>query len=173
MPRMAQHLGIIAGNGAYPIELARSARDHGVERIVVAAFVGETRPEIAEVADTVEWIRVGQLGRLIAVLTDAGVREAVMAGQIAPRNLFDLRPDFKALMVLARLKRRNAESIFGAIADELAAAGITLLPATTHMEHRLVRAHDDAPALPIVGPAPRIVPALDPVFVDALDLVLA
>jgi DUF1009 family protein len=57
-----------------------------------------------------------------------------MAGQIAPQNLFDLRPDFKTLLLLARLKRRNAESIFAAIGDELALAGITLLPATSFLE---------------------------------------
>jgi DUF1009 family protein len=57
-----------------------------------------------------------------------------MAGQIAPKNLFDLRPDFKTLLLLARLKRRNAESIFAAIGDELESAGITLLSATSFLE---------------------------------------
>ena len=57
-----------------------------------------------------------------------------MAGQIAPKNLFDLRPDWKTLLLLARLKRRNAESIFAAIGDELARAQITLLPATSFLE---------------------------------------
>jgi DUF1009 family protein len=61
----------------------------------------------------------------------------MMAGQISPANLFDLRPDVRALVLLARLKRRNAESIFGAIADELASAGVTLLPATTFLENHL------------------------------------
>ena len=60
-----------------------------------------------------------------------------MAGQIAPRNLFDLRPDWKALLLLARLKQRNAESIFSAIADELAKVNIDLLPATSFLEDSL------------------------------------
>ena len=68
-----------------------------------------------------------------------------MAGQIAPKNLFDLRPDWKALLVLAKLKRRNAESIFSAIADELAKVGVDLLPATTFLENYL------APAGSIAG----------------------
>ena len=63
-----------------------------------------------------------------------------MAGQIAPKNLFDLRPDWKTLLLLARLKRRNAESIFAAIGDELAQAGITLLPATSFLEDCLAPA---------------------------------
>ena len=62
-------------------------------------------------------MRVGQLGRLLKFFRENAVSQAVMAGQIAPRNLFDLRPDWKALLLLARLKQRNAESIFGAIAD--------------------------------------------------------
>ena len=68
-----------------------------------------------------------------------------MAGQIAPKNLFDLRPDWKALLMLARLKERNAESIFAAIADELRKIGIELLPATSFLEDYL------APAGLIVG----------------------
>lgn len=146
---MDHPFGIIAGNGSYPLTLARNARRAGRSRIVVAAFEKETRAEIAEVADDVAWMRVGQLGRLIKYLSGQGVREAVMAGQIAPSNLFDLRPDMKALLLLGRLPTRNAESIFGAIGDELAKAGITLVPATTHMEDSL------APAGVICGPPLR------------------
>ena len=62
-----------------------------------------------------------------------------MAGQINPKHLFDLRPDAKALLLLARLKTRNAESIFGAIADELGKNGVTLLPATTFLDDCLAR----------------------------------
>src|SRR3954453_4188680 len=85
-------------------------------------------------------MRVGQLGRLFNYFKSAGLRLAIMAGKIAPKNLFDLRPDMKALVLLARLKRRNAESIFGAIADELARAGVELLPATTLRDELLAPA---------------------------------
>jgi DUF1009 family protein len=127
-------LGLIAGNNAYPLILAREARAAGVIRIAAVAFTGETDPKLAELVDDIEWMRVGQLGRMVASLKAKGVREAVMAGQIHPSNLFNLRPDLKALMLLGKLRTRNAETIFGAIADELAKAGVTLLPATTHME---------------------------------------
>src|SRR5260370_37008252 len=60
-----------------------------------------------------------------------------MAGQIAPKNLFDLRPDVKALVVLAKLKQRNAESIFTAVADELKKVDVDLLPATTFLKNNL------------------------------------
>jgi len=130
-------LGLIAGNNAYPLILAREARAAGVRRIVAAAFTGETDPKLAELVDEIEWMRVGQLGRMIAWFKSQGTREAVMAGQIHPGNLFDLRPDLKALMLLGKLRTRNAETIFGAIADELAKAGVTLLQATAHMEKYL------------------------------------
>lgn len=127
-------LGLIAGNGNYPFATVRAARRAGVGRIVVAAFTGETNPALADEVDVIEWLRVGQLGRLIKFFAKAGVRDAIMAGQIAPKNLFDLRPDLRALMLLGKLKLRHAESIFGAIGDELAKDGITLLPATRFLE---------------------------------------
>jgi DUF1009 family protein len=113
-------LAIIAGNGAYPGFVAAAARAAGVKRIVAAAFTGETDPGLTSQVDTIEWLRVGQLARLLDFFRRSGVRHAMMAGQIAPKNLFDLRPDWKALLLLARLKKKNAETIFGAIADELA-----------------------------------------------------
>src|SRR5438477_455797 len=67
----------------------------------------------------------------------ARAQAAMMAGQIAPRNLFDLHPDWRALLLLAKLKQRNAESIFRAIAGELEKIGLALLPATTFLEDSL------------------------------------
>ncbi|HKP92317.1 MAG TPA: UDP-2,3-diacylglucosamine diphosphatase LpxI [Chthoniobacterales bacterium] len=133
-------LGIIAGNGVYPRLLADAARRAGVKRIVAAAFTDETDDALAAKVDEINWMRVGQLGKLISSFRGAGVAHAIMAGQIAPKNLFDLRPDWKTLLLLARLKRRNAESIFAAIGDELARAGITLLPATSFLEESLAPA---------------------------------
>jgi UDP-2,3-diacylglucosamine hydrolase len=142
-------LGIIAGNGIYPFLVARAARQQGVSAIHVAAFEGETRPDLAELADSISWMRVGQLGRLLKFFEKAGVRQAIMAGQIAPKNLFDLRPDFKALLIIGSLKERNAQTLFGAVADELGKAGVELLPATTYLEEAL------APLGLIAGPKPN------------------
>jgi DUF1009 family protein len=133
-------LGIIAGNGVYPRLLVDAARRAGVKRIVAAAFTDETDDRLADKVDEIHWMRVGQLGKLIACFRNAGVSDAIMAGQIAPKNLFDLRPDWKTLLLLARLKRRNAESIFAAIGDELARANICLLPATSFLEDCLAPA---------------------------------
>jgi UDP-2,3-diacylglucosamine hydrolase len=130
-------LGIIAGNGVYPRLLADAARKAGVKKIIAAAFTNETHPVLAQHVDLIEWMRVGQLNRLLKFFNEHKVHYAVMAGQIAPKNLFDLRPDLKALMLLGKLKQRNAESIFAAIADELARIDVDLLPATTFLEDSL------------------------------------
>ena len=142
-------LGIIAGNGAYPFLVAKAARLRGVSAIHVAAFENETRAELAEEADSIEWMRVGQLSRLLKYFEKVGVERVIMAGQIAPKNLFDLRPDLKVLMVLSRLKKRNAETLFGALGDELAKVGVQLLPATTFLEDSL------ATEGLIAGPKPK------------------
>jgi DUF1009 family protein len=133
-------LGIIAGNGVYPRLLADAARKDGVKKIIAAAFTKETDPILAQHVDLIEWMRVGQLNRLLKFFNEHKVHHAIMAGQIAPKNLFDLRPDLKALLLLGKLKERNAESIFAAIADELARIDIDLLPATTFLEDCLASA---------------------------------
>jgi UDP-2,3-diacylglucosamine hydrolase len=130
-------LGIIAGNGVYPRLLADSARKAGVKKIVAVAFTGETDPALVRHADLFEWMRVGQLNRLLKFFRTHDIHHAIMAGQIAPKNLFDLQPDWKALLLLGKLKERNAESIFAAIADELAKIDVELLPATTFLEDSL------------------------------------
>lgn len=132
-------LGIIAGNGVYPRLLAVGARKAGVKKIIAAAFTDETDPVLEQHVDVLEWMRVGQLGRLLKFLRGQNIHQAIMAGQIAPKNLFDLRPDLKALMLLGKLKQRNAESIFAAIADELAKIEVDLLPATTFLEDSLAQ----------------------------------
>lgn len=133
-----EKLGLIAGKGLYPRLVLDEVRKAGGIPVAIAAFEGETSPELAAEADHSEWLRVGQIGKMLKFFKETGVTHAMMAGQISPQRLFNLRPDFKALMLLAKLKERNAESIFGAIADELGASGIELLPAITFLDSHLV-----------------------------------
>jgi DUF1009 family protein len=134
----ARSIGIIAGNGFYPETFVRAARKaEPASRLIAVAFENETRPDLEPQVDSLQWFRVGQLSKLIKFFLKEGVKEAVMMGQISPKNLFDLRPDMRILMMLARVKKRNAETLFGAIAEEMAKDGITLLPATTFLEDHL------------------------------------
>ena len=127
-------LGIIAGRGVYPRILAASAKQQGVRRVFAAAFRGETDRRICQVADEVSWVHLGSLGALLDAFKASGVRKAVMAGQIKPTHLFQLRMDCRMIDLLKRLRERNADTIFGALADEMASIGVELLPAYLFME---------------------------------------
>lgn len=130
MTETTETLGIIAGNRALPLVAAQQARALGVKRIIAVGLEGETDPALARHVDEIVWIKVGQLSKLISAFTTRGVKRCVMVGQVTPRNLFEVRPDLRALAVLLRLKERNAHTIFGAIADELAKDGVELVELT-------------------------------------------
>jgi len=123
-------LGIIAGNRSLPLDFARQARAAGIKKLVAVAFENETEPDLAGLVDEIVWLRVGQLSKMISAFTDRGVKQCVMVGQIAPKNLFDLRPDLRAVALLLKLKEKNAHTIFGAIAEELKKDGVELIDAT-------------------------------------------
>ena len=123
-------LGIIAGNRSLPLVLAREARTAGVEHLVAVAFEKETDPHLESLVDVMKWLRVGQLSKLINIFKEYEVSQCVMVGQIAPKNLFDLRPDLRALKLLSSLTEKNAHSIFSGIAEELSKEGIELMEAT-------------------------------------------
>lgn len=122
-------LGLIAGNGQFPLLLARALRQRG-HWLVVAAFEGEADRQIEPLADELEWVGVAQLNRLIKVFTHRGVTRAFMAGGVTPANLFkNLAFDLRGLALAARVKIRNAETIFGGVAAEFQKDGVELLDA--------------------------------------------
>jgi len=132
-------LTLIAGQGRYPLLVAENARSAGIPLRLIG-FDEETAPELIELFPESERriIKVGQLGKMLKALTVFDSGYALMAGQITPRRLFKgLRPDIKAAQILFSLKRRNAETIFGAIATEIAALGITLLDARSFLDDQL------------------------------------
>jgi len=129
MEQRPETLGIIAGSKSLPLELAANARSAGVARIVAIAFKGETHRRIEEVCDEVTWLNVGQMQALVDNFKKANVSKCVMAGQIAPWNLFRLRPDSRARSLLSGLEHKNAHTIFGAIAEDLARDAIELISA--------------------------------------------
>lgn len=132
-------VALIAGQGRYPALVAESIRAAGVPLRLVA-MDEETSPELqATFAESDRaLIKVGQVGALLKALKRFDAGYAYMAGQVSPRRLFSgLHPDLKALAILATLKRRNAETIFGAIANEIEAIGIHLLDARAFIDAHL------------------------------------
>jgi UDP-2,3-diacylglucosamine hydrolase len=130
--------GLIAGNGRFPTMVLEGARARGVE-MVVAAIKEETSPEIEKLAARVEWIGVGQLGRMLNFFKREKVTHAIMAGQVKHHQIFRLNalPDLRMIKMLARLATRNTDSLLGAVADELAGEGITLVDSTAFLEKYL------------------------------------
>lgn len=134
-----QPLALIAGQGIYPQLVARAARAARVP-VRLIAFEEETAPDLVNAFAPTErrLLKVGQLGAMLKALEDFGAKYALMAGQITPRRLFKgLHPDLKATRILLSLRRRNAETIFGAIAAEIEKLGVTLLDARAFLDDQL------------------------------------
>lgn len=132
-------VALIAGQGIYPILVAQAIRHAGVP-LKLIAFDEETRPDLVNSFAEADrrTLLVGQLGKMLKTLEDFDAGYALMAGQITPRRLFKgLHPDLKATKILFSLKRRNAETIFGAIAKEIEAIGVTLLDARSFLDDHL------------------------------------
>ncbi len=132
-------VAVIAGKEIYPKLTLDSIREQGLP-VRLIAFEGETRQDVIDSFPEGEAvvIKVGQLGRLLRAIRDFGVGYAMMVGQVTPRRLFKgLHPDTKAVMLLARLKEKNAESIFGAVSDEVEKLGAEMLDARSFLDHEL------------------------------------
>ncbi|HEX3353938.1 MAG TPA: UDP-2,3-diacylglucosamine diphosphatase LpxI [Terriglobales bacterium] len=138
---MAERIGLIAGNGKFPLLVLDAARAQGLE-VVVAAIKEETFPEIeSHGASAVHWLSLGELSRLIETFQREGVRRAVMAGQVKHKQIFSsIRPDWRLAKLLLSVGTRNTDSLLGAIAKTLADEGITLENSTAFLEPLLARA---------------------------------
>lgn len=134
MNDVPESLIIIAGRDAYPIMLAKAARNAGVKRIVVLGFKGETRREIIPLVDEIHWMHLGSIKLFMEKLSETGIKQCVMVGQIAPKNLFTVRMDKMALDMFRRLESKNAHTIFGAIVAAIENLGIEVLPGNSFME---------------------------------------
>ena len=137
-------LGLIAGNGRFPFLALEGARRLGHD-VTIVAIREETSPalEAAAAGDPpadVHWVSLGQLGKCITILRDAGVTRAVMAGQVKHTRLFSgIVPDLTLLKALSRLKTKNTDALISAVADVLADHGIELQNSTTFLQPFLAR----------------------------------
>jgi DUF1009 family protein len=144
---MAERLGLIAGNGRFPLLVLDAARARGYE-VVVAAIKEETFPEIEQraaanshgAAARVHWMSLGELSKLIETFHREGVSQAIMAGQVKHKQIFSsIRPDWRLAKLLLNLRTRNTDALIGAVAKVLADEGITLRNSTELLEPLLAR----------------------------------
>lgn len=141
MPAQNEKLGLIAGNGKFPFLVLDAARAQGYD-VIVAAIKEEASPEISQQgAAAVHWLSLGELSRLIETFQQAGVRRAVMAGQVKHKQIFSsIRPDWRLAKLLLSLTARNTDSLLGAVAKVLSDEGIVLEKSTWLLEPLLVKA---------------------------------
>jgi len=134
-------LGLIAGNGRFPFLVLDAARTQGYD-VVVAAIKEEAFPEIeSHGANSVHWLSLGELSKLIETFQREGVTRAVMAGQVKHKQIFSsIRPDWRLAKLLFSLTTRNTDSLLGAVAKVLADEGIVLENSTALLEPLLAKA---------------------------------
>ena len=129
-----ERLGLIAGNGRFPIIFADNARKMGYQ-VSAVAHEGETDPELAKHVDRIHWIKIGQLNKLITAFKDDQVHQAVMLGGIKKTHVFTtVRPDFRTLALAARLALWKDDDILRELAKELENEGITICESTFGLE---------------------------------------
>jgi DUF1009 family protein len=125
-----ERIGLIAGNGVFPLLFARTARAEGLE-VVAVAHEGETPPELAQWVDHVTWIKVGQLDTIVRTFQAHHVRRAVMAGGIRKAALMEhFAPDERAMRFLARLTQWSDDTLLRGVAEELEGEGISVVEST-------------------------------------------
>lgn len=136
---MSDRLGLIAGSGAFPVLLAKSAKEFGLS-ITAVAIKGDTSAALAKFVKNIHWINAGQLGRLFSIFKEEGITKAVMAGQVNPRHLFNKRLllDERLNNLLESLRDKRCDSILGALAYDLEAQGIELIDSTIYLKNFMV-----------------------------------
>lgn len=132
-------IGLIAGNGHFPFLVLDAARSLGYE-VTVIALKEEASKDIEEAAArdpkaTVHWISIGQLGTFLKILKDAGLTQAVMAGQVKHIKIFGgFVPDLTAMSLLSRIKSMNTDALIAAVADLMREHGVELINSTAFLK---------------------------------------
>jgi len=135
-----QKLGLIAGNGEFPLLVLKAAKAQGLE-VVVAAIKEETFPAIeSSGAASIHWLSLGELSKLIETFHREGVHRAVMAGQVKHQQIFSsIKPDWRLAKLLLSLRTRNTDALLGAVAKVLGDEGIVLENSTAFLEPLLAK----------------------------------
>jgi UDP-2,3-diacylglucosamine hydrolase len=133
-----ERIGLIAGNGRFPIIFADNARKLGYH-VSAVAHEGETEPELASHVDRIHWIKIGQLSKLIKAFKEDRVHQAVMLGGIKKTHVFTtVRPDFRTPAMATRLALWKDDDILREFAKELEQEGIAICESTFGLEGILV-----------------------------------
>jgi len=131
-------IGLVAGNGSFPIEFAINAKKAGLS-VVAVAHTGETDPLLETLVSRCVWVKVGQLGKIIKILKKSGVRQAAFAGGIKRVKLFGgVKLDLRGLTLIARLKSVKDDVLLRGIAEELETSGISVFSPGVLLKESLI-----------------------------------
>jgi len=142
---MTRKLGLIAGNGRFPFLVLDAARSLGYD-ITIIGIKEEASKELDEAAARapraeLHWISIGQLGTFLKIMNDAGITQAVMAGQVKHVKIFGgFTPDLTALSLITKLKGMNTDALIGAVADLMRERGIELINSAQFLQPLLAGA---------------------------------
>jgi DUF1009 family protein len=124
------NVGLIAGNGQFPLLFARAARERGHD-VYAAAIRNEADPAIETIARETAWLHLGQVGKLLSFFKKNQVRETVMVGGIRKTRIFsDIKPDIKAVMLLATMRHTHDDGVLRKFADYLEKEGVMVKSST-------------------------------------------
>jgi len=127
MEKNSRIIGLIAGGGQFPLLVAEAAKKDGM-RVIAVAHLDETDPKLSDRVDDIVWVKLGQLGQLIKAFKKRGVTEALMAGTITKKRMFDnIWPDLKGLTIMTKLAFFHDDDILRAVTRELAREGVTII----------------------------------------------
>ncbi|PID72324.1 MAG: hypothetical protein CSB34_02795 [Desulfobulbus propionicus] len=129
------NIGLIAGGGQFPLLFTEAAQKQG-HRVVAVAHTNETLPELEHLADSICWVKLGQLGKIITFLKAQGVQETAFAGTITKTRMFkDILPDIKGLTLWNKIDKRLDDAILRAVAATLEEEGIRVIASTRYLDH--------------------------------------
>jgi hypothetical protein len=133
-PELYSPIGLVAGNGQFPLEFAENARARGLA-VVTVALKGEADKRIEGLSQSTTWVSVGQLGKLVRSLRRAGCRQVAFAGGVTRVNFVDgFRIDWVGLRMLSKLRSFNDDSIMRGIIATVENRGIQVIGASTLLE---------------------------------------
>lgn len=130
---------LLAGKGIYP-QLIWERLIKTCANAYIFSFEEETKIWAEKVAKERHLaFSIGQVKAWLKALKKHSASYVLLAGQITPKKLFHgLNPDLKAILLLSRLKEKNASTIFGSLIKEIEKLNIEVLDARCFLEDQLV-----------------------------------
>jgi len=133
-------LGMIAGNGRFPVLALEAARAAGLE-VVVIGIKEEASSEIEPLAAHCHWISLGAFSKLIDICHQEGITQVMMCGQVKHAKIFSaIVPDLRLVKLLASIETKNTEGLIGAVMKVLKDEGIELVDSTLLLKDLLAPA---------------------------------